>query len=126
MYVPDHFRLPEDRIAQILASPRAGNLVTTHEDGPLATLVPFHLEQRETGTVLVTHLVRNNPQATTPAIDPALVVPAHRRSSSIGDSRVPAHRQGGSLGDSRVPAHRRSSSLGGNGSPSEPARGGGG
>lgn len=74
MYVPDHFRLPEERLEQILASPRAGNLVTTHEDGPRATLVPFHLETGDSGRVLVTHLVRNNPQAMTAAIGPALVI----------------------------------------------------
>lgn len=74
MYVPDHFRLPEDQLAQLLASPRAGNLVTTHADGPQATFVPFHLEHREEGRVLVTHLVRNNPQATTPVTGPAMVI----------------------------------------------------
>lgn len=75
VHVPDHFALPEDRLIALLASPRAGNLVTVHADGPLATFVPFHLERQEDGrTTLVTHLVRNNPQLATPTTGPAMVV----------------------------------------------------
>ncbi|MBB1509200.1 FMN-binding negative transcriptional regulator [Tessaracoccus sp. MC1756] len=66
MHVPDHFSLPEDRLQQLLAEVRPGNLVTVHEDGPLSTFVPMHCESRGRSRVLVTHLVRNNPQARTP------------------------------------------------------------
>ena len=75
MHVPDHFALPEERLLALLAAPRAGNLVTVHADGPLATFVPFHLERDEEGTAtLVTHLVANNPQLATPATGPAMVL----------------------------------------------------
>ena len=74
MYVPQHFRLPDDRVTDLLSAPHAGNLVTVHEDGPRATLIPFHLEQRDTGQVLVTHLVRNNPQAREPITGPGLAI----------------------------------------------------
>ena len=63
MYVPAHFRIPDDAAWELLATPRPGNLVTMPADAgdapPSATFVPFHLE----GRTLVTHLVRNNPQA---------------------------------------------------------------
>ena len=72
MYVPRHFELPEDYARTLLEYPRAGNLVTVHDFGPEATFVPFYLD-KERGR-LVTHLVRNNPQARTPVTAPGLVI----------------------------------------------------
>lgn len=72
MYVPDHFRLDDDHARTLLRTARAGNLVTVHEDGPDATLVPFFLD--EDADQLVTHLVRNNPQARRRVTGPGLVV----------------------------------------------------
>lgn len=72
MYVADHFRIPDDRVADILATPRVANLVTVHPDGPRATLAPFHLDQAN--NALVTHLVRNNPSVTEPIVGPGLVI----------------------------------------------------
>lgn len=74
MYVPAHFEIPVDRLDALLAQVHAGNLVTTHADGPKATFVPFHLERRGEQKVLVTHLVRNNPQAREPVTGPALAI----------------------------------------------------
>lgn len=74
VHVPDHFRLPDDHLAALLGSVRAGNLVTVHADGPLATFVPFHVEERAGQRVLVTHLVRNNPQVRTPQTGPGMVI----------------------------------------------------
>lgn len=72
MYVPGHFQLSEDHVRQVLATPRTGNLVTVHAFGPEASLVPLYLD--EARDVLVTHLVRNNPQAREPLTGPGLVV----------------------------------------------------
>lgn len=74
VHVPDHFRLPDERLSELLRTVRAGNLVTVHPDGPLATFVPFHLEERAGKQVLVTHLVRNNPQVRTPHTGPCMVI----------------------------------------------------
>lgn len=75
VHVPDHFRLPEERLRELLAVPRPGNLVTVHAEGPLATFVPFHLEHHPDGrSVLLTHLVRTNPQLSTPTTGPAMVI----------------------------------------------------
>ncbi|MDO5285312.1 MAG: FMN-binding negative transcriptional regulator [Actinomycetia bacterium] len=72
MYIPGHFRLPDDALARFLSTPRPGNLVTVHADGPLATLVPFFFDPER--RVLTAHLVRNNPQAVEPPLGPGLVV----------------------------------------------------
>ncbi|WP_371164776.1 FMN-binding negative transcriptional regulator [Buchananella felis] len=72
MYVPAHFVLPPDHVEAILSDVVFGNLVTTHADGPQATPLPFYRD-RERG-VLVSHLVRNNPQATTPITGPGLLL----------------------------------------------------
>lgn len=72
VYVPEHFRIPDEHARQLLRTPRAGNLVTVHAQGPDTSLVPFFLD--EARGCLVTHLVRNNPQATTPVIGQAMVV----------------------------------------------------
>ena len=74
MYVAKHFEIPDDHLTELLSQVQAGNLVTVHESGPQATFVPFHLETRESGYVLVTHLMRNNPQAVEPITGPALVI----------------------------------------------------
>ena len=42
MYVPRHFQLPEDYARALLSRPGAGNLVTVHDTGPEATMVPFY------------------------------------------------------------------------------------
>lgn len=68
MYVPQHFELPEDYTRRLMTAPRSGNLVTVHAHGPEATLVPFYYDEESSS--LVTHLVRNNPQAGEPLIHP--------------------------------------------------------
>lgn len=74
VHVPDHFRLPDERLSQLLEDVRPGNLVTIHEDGPLATFVPFFHERRGDEQVFVTHLVRNNPQVRNPVTGPGMVI----------------------------------------------------
>lgn len=72
MYVPQHFELGEDRTRALLERPGVGNLVTVHASGPIATLVPFYLDQDR--RALVTHLVRNNPQVQEPITGPGMVI----------------------------------------------------
>lgn len=72
MYVPRHFELGQERTRALLSRPGVGNLVTVHPSGPLATMVPFHLD--EDRDALVTHLVRNNPQAREPITGPGMVL----------------------------------------------------
>ena len=70
MYVPRHFSLPEDYARALLANPGVGNLVTVIASGPEATMVPFYLDEEK--NALVTHLVKNNPQAAEPPRGPGL------------------------------------------------------
>ena len=72
MYVPRHFQLPEDYARALLSRPGAGNLVTVHDTGPEATMVPFYFDEER--NALVTHLVKNNPQAVEPVRGPGLVI----------------------------------------------------
>lgn len=74
MYTAKHYEIPGDRLTELLGRVRAGNLVTVHATGPKASFVPFHLDERDDRRVLVTHLVRNNPQAAEPVTGPALVI----------------------------------------------------
>lgn len=74
MHVPQHFKLPDDRLDQLLSEVHPGNLVTVHEDGPLATFVPMHIERRGDERVVVTHLVRNNPQVRTPTVGRSMAI----------------------------------------------------
>ncbi|PIF04959.1 MAG: FMN-binding protein [Propionibacterium sp.] len=85
MYVAKHFELPQPHVEKLLATVRPGNLVTTHETGPMSTFVPFHLERRGDEQWLVTHLVKNNPQAREPVSGPALVL------LDIADAYVSPH-----------------------------------
>ena len=68
MYVPRHFQLPEDYARALLSRPGAGNLVTVHDTGPEATMVPFYFDEER--NALVTHLVKNNPQVVEPVRGP--------------------------------------------------------
>ena len=72
MYVPRHFSLPEDYARALLANPGVGNLVTVIASGPEATMVPFYLDEEK--NALVTHLVKNNPQAAEPPRGPGLII----------------------------------------------------
>ena len=72
MYVPRHFQLPEDYARALLSRPGAGNLVTVHDTGPEATMVPFYFDEER--NALVTHLVKNNPQVVEPVRGPGLVI----------------------------------------------------
>lgn len=74
MHVPAHFTLPTDHLEQLLSDVRPGNLVTVHDEGPLASFVPMHFETRGDDKVLVTHLVRNNPQVRTPTTGRAMAI----------------------------------------------------
>lgn len=74
MHIPQHFRLPDDHLAEVLARVNVGNLVTVHDDGPRATMVPCFVERRGEADVLVTHLVRNNPQAREPITGKGMVI----------------------------------------------------
>ncbi|MDO4792107.1 MAG: FMN-binding negative transcriptional regulator [Buchananella hordeovulneris] len=83
MYVPAHFVLPPDHVEAILSDVVFGNLVTVHADGPQATPLPFYRD-RERG-VLVSHIVRNNPQGLSPITGPGLLLVER------GDSYVSPH-----------------------------------
>lgn len=63
MYVPAHFAMTTEQVAEVLASAPAGDLVTTGPEGPAATYVPM-LCDPEAGEhgALVGHLSRVNDQ----------------------------------------------------------------
>lgn len=61
MYVPAHFAMTTEQVADVLASAPAGDLVTAGPDGPAATYVPM-LHDPEAGEhgALIGHLSRVN------------------------------------------------------------------
>lgn len=77
MYVPKHFEVPAELLARILAAPLAGDLITAHADGLIATHLPYLWRPagNEPGDgSLVLHVARNNTQWSEPAIGEALFV----------------------------------------------------
>ena len=92
MYVPRHFSLPEDYARALLANPGVGNLVTVIASGPEATMVPFYLDEEK--NALVTHLVKNNPQAADRPICTATIGPGGQGSSSWTTSTPRSPRTG--------------------------------
>jgi len=71
MYVPEHFAMSEDAVRELLATPAAGELVTSGENGLDATRLPFVYDPDT--DCLVTHMSRVNPQWQEAAED-ALVI----------------------------------------------------
>ena len=80
MYIPDHFRPTDEDVAQLLAHLGAADLITSTDEGLLATFLPLIHEPAgstaEAGPVgrLLGHVARNNRQWTVPPIGPALVI----------------------------------------------------
>lgn len=62
MYVPRHFELDADGTAALLASAELAQLVTAHESGPVATLLPVLYRPGEALGTLVFHVTRTNEQ----------------------------------------------------------------
>jgi len=60
MYIPDHFAMSDDAVRALLATPAAGELITSGPDGLVATRLPFAYDPG-LGR-LVTHMSRVNPQ----------------------------------------------------------------
>jgi len=75
MYVPSHFAADEADIRQLLDNHGAADLVTSTEDGLLATFLPFLFdpERGERGSLLG-HVARNNDQWRKPVLGQAMVI----------------------------------------------------
>ncbi|NHW46506.1 FMN-binding negative transcriptional regulator [Paenarthrobacter sp. MSM-2-10-13] len=75
MYTPAHFAASPEAVDSLLTGASAANLVTTSEDGLLATLLPFVYEPTvgEHGA-LHAHMARNNTQWSSPAIGESLMI----------------------------------------------------
>jgi transcriptional regulator len=75
MYTPAHFEAGPAAIRELLTQPGAANLVTMTSGGILATLLPFVYDPSvgEHGA-LHTHVARNNPQWSEPAIGESLMI----------------------------------------------------
>ena len=75
MYVPNHFAMSTDQIHELLGGVGAADLVTAHESGLVATFLPF-LFDPDVGDhgALITHVARNNSQATLPVVGDAMVI----------------------------------------------------
>ncbi|MBR7833372.1 FMN-binding negative transcriptional regulator [Actinospica durhamensis] len=86
MYVPAHFALEQDAVAELLTNLGAADLVTITADGMDSTFLPllFDPTRGEHGALLG-HVARNNEQWKRPAIGDALVI-AHGEQGYITPS----------------------------------------
>lgn len=75
MYIPRHFAMTADQVAEVLASAETAQLVTAHPTGPVATLLPV-LFDRDAGPhgSLLFHLTRTNPQWRDAGLGEALAI----------------------------------------------------
>lgn len=74
MYIPRHFELAPDRADDLLAAARVAQLVTAHESGPVATLLPVVHQPGEGYGSLIFHLTRTNSQWKDPGLGDALAI----------------------------------------------------
>lgn len=77
MYTPGHFAMAADRVAALLASATTAQLVTAHETGPVATLLPLTYRPDATGAglgSLIFHVTRVNPVWREPHLGDALAI----------------------------------------------------
>ncbi len=77
MYTPRHFALDDDRVRALLASAETAQLVTAHEHGPVATLLPVVWRPDASGEglgSLILHVTRVNPVWRDPYLGDALAI----------------------------------------------------
>lgn len=75
MYVPAHFAMTDDQIQDVLLRMGSADLVTHHESGLLATLLPFVFDASiGAHGALLGHVARNNRQWSEPTTCESLVV----------------------------------------------------
>ena len=77
MYVPKHFEPPDDEaVRDLLRHHGAADLVTSTADGLRATLLPFVVDEDDTGAPsrLLGHVARTNEQWRLPVLAEALVI----------------------------------------------------
>lgn len=76
MYTPRHFAMSDDRVRRLLASATTAQLVTAHEAGPVATLLPLTWRPGADAPwgSLIFHVTRVNPVWKQPYIGDALAI----------------------------------------------------
>jgi transcriptional regulator len=75
MYVANHFAMTSDQVRDTLAGAAAADLVTAHEQGLVATFLPFVFDPDTGGQgSLISHVARNNRQWSDPVIGEAMVI----------------------------------------------------
>lgn len=77
MYIPRHFTMNPARVTELLQSATTAQLVTAHEDGPAATLLPLTWRAHQSGEgwgSLIFHVARVNPVWKRPHLGDALAI----------------------------------------------------
>jgi len=97
MYVPNHFAMSPDQVRELLGGVGAADLVTAHESGLVATFLPFLFDPNvaEHGALL-THVARNNSQASAPVLGEALVL-VHGAEHYVSPQWLPSLATGGQV-----------------------------
>ena len=77
MYTPRHFAMSDPRVRDLLATSATAQLVTAHETGPVATLLPLTWRPAASGDgygSLIFHVTRVNPVWKEPYLGDALAI----------------------------------------------------
>jgi transcriptional regulator len=90
MYVPAHFAMTPDQVHDALVHLGSADLVTQHEDGMVATFLPFFFDA-DVGQhgALLAHVARNNTQWSTRSLGESLVI-AHISDHYVSPTWLPS------------------------------------
>lgn len=90
MYVPAHFAMSEEQVHEALLHIGSADLVTQHEDGLVATYLPFFFDpDRGEHGALLAHVARNNTQWSRHSIGESLVI-AHVADHYVSPTWLPS------------------------------------
>ncbi len=97
MYVANHFSMTPDQVGELLGGVQAADLVTAHDSGLVATFLPF-LFDPDAGDngALITHVARNNSQASEPVQGEAMVI-VHGAEHYVSPRWLPSLADGGQV-----------------------------
>lgn len=97
MYVAQHFAMTSEQVREVLHGVQSADLVTVAPSGLVATYLPFVFDPDVADRgALLTHVARNNSQATEPVTGEAMVI-VHGTDHYVSPTWMPSQAEHGSV-----------------------------